>query len=399
MWPFKSETKNETTNLTLEAWGELVDFFNGSSSGVTVSADSAMRVPSVNAAVTLISTAVGTLPCKIYELQDDGKQPVPQHAAYPLVHDDANEWMAAGKLRELVTTDAILHGDGYAFVGRGGNRPYEVIYVPRDKMTVEWLPTGEPRYKIGQSVYLPSDIIHVQAPSLDGKRGFGLLKAGRDAIGLAIALERTSANLFRNNSRPGGVLSFKSQLRKDTVERIGASWRSAHGGENSGGVAILDQDGTYSPIAFTSVESQHTEQRNFSIGEIARLTRVPLTMLQELSKGSFANTEQQNLQFMQLCLLPWLRAWTDAYRRTLLSKEDRATHSIEFVVDDLLRADTAARAEAYAKFRAAGVMTANDVRRRESMPTLPDGDVLGSPFTTAGTPANDNPPPTKEAAA
>lgn len=403
MWPFSRaapETKSELTDPTSESWEALTAALASSITGVTVSVDSAMRVPAVNAAVTLISQSVGTLPCKVYRKDGDGKEVDEQHPAYALVHDEANDWQSAGKVRELVTADALLHGDGYAFVSRGGNRPFAIIYLPRDKVGVTHLDTGEPRYTIGGRVYTPADVIHVQAPSIGGKTGLGLLRAGVDAIGLAILLERTSAALFKNNSRPGGVLSFKSQLRKDTVERIGAAWRAAHGGGKSGGVAIVDGGGEYTPIAFTSVEAQHIEQRNFAIGEIARLTRVPVTMLQELSKGTFANTEQQALQFLQLCLLPWLKAWTDAYRRTLLTVDERATHSIEFVVDDLLRADTATRATAYAQFRAAGVMTANDVRRRESLPALPDGDTLGSPYTTAGAPApaNDNPEPEEAAA-
>ncbi|MFG1399907.1 phage portal protein [Roseixanthobacter pseudopolyaromaticivorans] len=380
----------------------MTSMFASSSTGVAVSADSAMRVPAVNAAVTLISQAVGLLPCKVYErAAGDGKDTAPGHPAWPLVHDEANDWQSAGKVRELVTVDAILHGDGYAFVSRGGGRPMSLLYLTRDKVGVQWLSTGEPRYTIGGQIFLPSDIVHVQAPSLNGQFGLGLLRAGVEAIGLAILLERTATGLHKNNSRPGGVLSFKNVLRKETADRIGLAWKAAHGGGKTGGVAVLDGDATYAPIAFTSVEAQHIEQRNFAICEISRLTRVPATMLQELSNGSFANTEQQNLQFLQTCLLPWLKAWTDAYRRTLLTREDRATHSIEFTVDDLLRADTATRATAYAQFRSAGVMTANDVRRLENLPALPDGDTLTSPYTTsAATPAaNDNTTKPEEAAA
>lgn len=279
-----------------------------------------------------------------------------------------------------------------------GGKPVELLHLKRSEVAVEYLDSGEPRYKVGETRYRPDQILHVQAPSLDGKTGLGLLRSGREAIGLAILLERTSARLFRNNSRPGGIITMKGQASAKTVERVGLMWKATQGGDNIGGVAVVDQDGDYKPIAFTSIESQHQEQRNFSIGEIARLTRVPLTMLQELTHGSFANTEQQNLQFLQLCLLPWLKAWTDAYRRCLLTKEERSTHSIEFVVDDLLRADTAARAGAYAQFRSAGVMTSNDCRRRENLPPLPDGDTLASPYTTPGTAANDN-EPEKEAAA
>lgn len=407
MWPFSSksapaseiETKTELTDATSESWEALLaGFALSSSTGVTVTAQSAMRVPAVSCAVRTIAETVATLPAKVYRLAGEGKDADPSHAAYALVHDDANDWMSAGKLREQVTIDAILHGDGYAFVSKASDgKPMEILHLPREKVAVEYLNTGEPAYKIAGVPVDMASIIHLQAPSIDGKCGLGLLSAGRDAIGLAVLLERTAANLHKNNSRPGGILSFKGMLKPDALKRAGEAWRKAHGGTAAGGIAPLDNDAKYTPIAFTSVESQHQEQRIFAIGEISRLTRVPATMLGDLSKGTMANVEQQNLQFLQLCLLPWLRAWSDAYRRCLIRKEDRKTYSIDFIVDDLLRGDSAARAEAYQKYRSAGIMTANDVRRRENLPALPDGDTLSSPFTTAGTPAaNDNTPKPRE---
>lgn len=282
MWPFNRksteppETKGDLTDPASESWEALAGMFVSSSTGISVNAEIAMRVPAVNAAVTLIASSASTLPCKVYKKTDDGKEAASDHAAYALVHDEANEWQSAGKVRELVTIDALLHGDGFAFVNKTGNKPVGILHLPRSNVGVEYLDSGEPRYRVGQTLYKPDAIIHVQAPSLDGKTGLGLIRAGREAIGLAVLLERTSARLFRNNSRPGGVLSFKGQLQKKTVERIGESWRAAHGGDKAGGVAVLDQAGEYRPIAFTSVESQHQEQRNFAIGEIARLTRVPV---------------------------------------------------------------------------------------------------------------------------
>jgi hypothetical protein len=61
-----------------------------------------------------------------------------------------------------------------------------------------------------------------------------------------------------------------------------------------------------------------------------------------------------------------------------------------------LMADPAARANAFAQYRSAGVMTANDVRRELNLPPLPDGDVLASPHVQS--PANDNSNPKDQAA-
>lgn len=390
MWPFTRkpapapETKSELTDPTSDSWAALCDAFAISSTGVAVTAESAMRVPAVNAAVSLIAGTCRTLPVKLYRSDDDGKAVATDHAAYGLAHDHANDWQSAGQVRQQVTIDSILHGDGFAFVTKSGDKPVEILHLPRTAVVVEHLDSGEPRYRIGDRYYGPADIINLQTPSIDGKRGMGLLQSGRDAIGLAILLERTAARLFKNNSRPGGVLSFKGRLTPETATRIGQAWRAAHGGDGAGGVAVVDADGKYDPVAFTSVESQHAEQRSFAINEIARLTGVPATMLSDLSRATWSNTEQLNLQWLQTGLLPWLRSWTDAYSRTLLTREERSRYSFEFIVDDLLRADTAARAESYSKLRAAGVVTANEVRRLENMPPIAGGDVLQNPFTTSG---------------
>jgi hypothetical protein len=62
----------------------------------------------------------------------------------------------------------------------------------------------------------------------------------------------------------------------------------------------------------------------------------------------------------------------------------------EFDLSELLMADPTARAAAFAQYRSAGVLTANDVRRELNKPSLPDGDVLASPHVQS--PANDNQP-------
>lgn len=404
MWPFSrkadtvSETKSELTDPMSQSWATLCDMFSSSATGVSVTAESAMRCAPVNAAVSIIADAVRTLPCKLYRNTDGAKDVETSHTAYVLVHDAANDWQSAGQLRALVTVDALLHGDGHAYVGKVGGKPTEMIHLPRGSVVTEWDEIGRPRYRIGQQYYATEDILHIQSPiSLDGKRGLGLLQAGRDAIGLAILLERSAASLFKNNARPGGVISVKGALRPDAASRLAQAWRAAHGGDRSGGVAVLDNEGKYVPVAFTSVDSQQAEQRAFAVNEISRLTRVPATMLSDLSRATWSNTEQLQLQFLQVCMLPWLRAWTDAYARVLLTREERVSLSFEFVTDDLLRADTAARAEAYSKLRAAGVVTANEVRRLENLPPIEGGDVLQNPFTTSAH-ANDNQPAKDNAA-
>src|SRR5690606_33493589 len=96
-------------------------------SGISVTANSALRVPAVLQAIRLISETVGSLPCKLYSEVDGSKEAAKDHPAYKLTHKRANDWTSAGQLRVELTADALMHGAGYAQVIRVGNGdPYEL---------------------------------------------------------------------------------------------------------------------------------------------------------------------------------------------------------------------------------------------------------------------------------
>jgi HK97 family phage portal protein len=117
----------------------------------------------------------------------------------------------------------------------------------------------------------------------------------------------------------------------------------------------------------------------------------------DYSRATWSNSEQMARQLVDFTLKPWLDAWESAYRRVLLSDDDRTGYNIEFVLDELLKGDTAARAAAYAQFRSAGVYTANEIRALENLPSRPDGDELGNPYTSATTgPTSNSPAPTTD---
>lgn len=401
-----TETKSSAPTFTTTSGWENFLAYGPTISGANVSPETAMRVPAVKAAVELIATTVGTLPVKVYRhLDDGGKEVANDHIAYRLAHDDANAWTSATAFRAALTCDALLHGNGYAAVTRSfDGRPLELIRLSPRAVTVETDEiTGEPRYRVslatnGQRIYPYTEIIHIVAPCpRDGITGVAPITTCREAVGLSLILEQHAAQLFGNGARPSGTLSFPGVLAGDALERIKTSWSSAHSGNRAGGTAILESDGKWQPLAFSSVDSEFSAMRQFQLGEIARAFRVPPAFLMDYSRATWSNSEQMARQLVDFTLKPWLDAWESAYRRVLLSDDDRTSYSIEFVLDELLKGDTAARAAAYAQFRSAGVYTANEIRALENLPSRPDGDELGNPYTSATTgPTSNSPAPTTD---
>jgi len=350
--------------------------------GKTVTTESALRVPAVACAVALIAETVGSLPAKLFE--KDGRASVTDHPAFSLIHDEANPWTSAEALRVQLTTDALLRGHGFALVVRTATgAPVELHRLEPHMVQVETDDFGEPAYLVqladGRHRYPFTDILHVSAFG-----GASPITLGREAIGLALAFEEHIAKLFANGGKPGGILKTEKTLGDEAKAKLATSWTAAHGAGRSGGTAILDEGMSYEAVTMTLADTQFAENRLEQIREIARAFRVPPTMLFELTRGTWSNTEEMARQFLQVTLKPWLASWSWAYARCLLSPEERRRLYVEFVTDDLTTTDTAARAAAYGQYRSMGAMTANEVRAGLNLPPRADGDTLQNPYTTTG---------------
>ncbi|OAI26963.1 hypothetical protein A1351_14060 [Methylosinus sp. R-45379] len=404
----------EEKALTLETFPtELL--FAPTLSGPSVGPHNAFSVPAVASAIQLISSAIGTLPFSLFRHTDaGGKEPATDHPAFDLVADSPNDWTASSDLRAQLAQDAMLHGNAFAYTNKIDGRVVEIIRpVPGSVTMLINYATGEPSYRInpvagqgnldgsaeavgdaGEPRVLPYDeVIHVRSPlSLNGDTGIAPIQHGREAIALALTLEQHAARLFANGARPASALELPAKLNDAAVARIGASINSAHSGMNSGRTMILESGAKFVQLALSSVDAQFAELRLQQLHEIARIFRVPPQMLAEYGRATFANSEEMARQFLTFCLLPWLRKFETAYRRVLLSPEERRTYSIEFDTSDLLRGDVNARGEFISKLRAGGVITANEARHMEQLPRHADGDKLENPYTTSAKgPANNAP--------
>ena len=379
-----------------ESW--LLNIFGASTpaaSGSVVTPQTAMRVPAVKAGVAAIAEAIGILPLHAYRRQADGSRDrMGDHPAFRLLNGDANPWTRGPQLRELLTADAIAFGNGFAAIVRDGdNLPRELHRLHPSTVTIDVdTVSGEPRYKIaapnaGQRIVAYSDMLHLRAPSpvsTDAVSGKSPLMEAKDAIGLLIALQAHASGLFKNGGRPSGILSFPNRLGHEVAKRIKASWTAATSGANSGATAVLEEDGKFVPLAFSSVDAQFLEIWSLAIVEVARVLRVPPVLLMDYSRQTWANAETGGQQFLTYSLAPWLSRWEAEATLKLIPAEDRDSIFVEHLTDALLRADFATRATAYGQYRSMGAMTANEVRAGLNLAPLPDGNSLSNPYTTTG---------------
>lgn len=357
-----------------------------SASGIVVTSKTAMYCTTVRACVEVISEAIGQLPIIVYKKEKVGKVRDPDSSLYGVLHDQATDWLSATEFRELVTRDALLTGNGYALIEKDGDDVTSLLRLCPEQMAVDTDDSAEPVYQYtdeGNKIeYTFDQILHIRAPSFDGYTGASPVELSKDAIGLAILLEQYGNRFFKNGAQPGGVIQHPAQLGDDVVERMAKSWNARHNGDNAGGVAILEEGATYQAVGMSSADAQYLELRRFAVEEICRVWRVPPIFVGDYGRATWGNSESQGQQLVTYCLMPWIKRWEAEIRLKLIPEVDRKTVSAEFLIEDLLRADTAARYESYAKAITNKFMSPNEARALENLPAYEGGGKFENPNTS-----------------
>ena len=88
-------------------------------------------------------------------------------------------------------------------------------------------------------------------------------------------------------------------------------------------------------------------------------------MIGDLSHATFSNIEHQTIQFVQYTLRPIVKRFEMEMEAKLFAEP--GAHDVKFVLDGLLRGDTAARSAYYHNAILDGYMSRNEVRALEGL--------------------------------
>lgn len=373
----KTETRAETV---ADPDGVLAALWSGASSAsVAVSGAEALRVPAVAAAVRVIAEAAASLEVRIMRREGQDEEEDHSHPVGVLLRGDVNPWSSGFDLLRDLTADALTRDQGgLAYVNRVGGELREVVRYAPQAISVNYDPwTQEPTYRINGQIVDAASIIHVR-----GAFDRCPLTLVAEAIGVARQMEAHAGGLFKRGARPGGVIRTPKPMGEKGVASMLAGWKAAHeGAENTGRTAVLYDDAQWQQLSLSSVDSQFLELRKFQILEIARAFRVPPSMLFELDRATWSNSEQMGREFLTFTLEPWLRVLETALSRALFSREDRRRYRVLLDRDDLTRADLGTRATAINSLIASRVLNPNEARGWLDLAPYAGGETYANPNT------------------
>lgn len=360
-----------------------------SSSGMTVTAQSALSLSAYYAAIRNISEDVAKLPVKAIRRIGNTRQHVEAHPAGRILSRRPNADMTPMTLKEVVTAYALGWGNGYGEIVRDGRGvPMEIHPIHPARVNIVREQDGAIFYEIWQTfsfcgldaiptgikARIPAaDMLHIKGLGADGICGYSVASYAAESIGTGLAAQRFGAAFFGNNTTIGGFLKHPQTLSKEAQERLLESWEKRHKGSNKAHrMAILEEGMEYIQTSVNPRDAQFIELREFQVEEIARWFRIPPHKIQDLRRATFTNIESQGIEYVNDTLMPWIIRWEEEVKRKLIPEDDI---SIKFQVQAMMRGDAKARADFYRSQMNIGALSINEIREFEDMdPIGEEGD-------------------------
>lgn len=381
----KAATQSSDGGVLIRTADELDRYMrgdgSGTSSGVAVNPDTAMRVAAVYGCVRIIAGAVATMPLQLKRRVDEKtRKDASDHPLWPVLHRTPNAWMTPSGFRRMMQAHILLRGNAYALIVRNArSQIVSLLPLHPDRVTVEQADDQGIAYryrrKNGSEIVFPQgDVFHLIGLTLDGVHGLSVIGYARESIGLSIATERHGATLFKNGTSIGAILKAKNKLGHEGIENLKTSLEEYRGSENANKTLILEEDMGYEKLGMTAVDAQFVETIGATRTDIAMFFGVPPHMLGDTTKSTSwgSGIEQQSQGFVSYTLEDWLTGWEETIDRDLIAGEPDIF--AKFNRAGLVRGDIKTRYGAYAIGRQWGWLSANDVRSLEDLNPIEGGD-------------------------
>lgn len=198
------------------------------------------------------------------------------------------------------------------------------------------------------------------------------LEAAGMAGAVYTALSRSQAAFFHNMRRPSGALITDEKLTQDQMRQLRSAFDEQAKSMQSGGVPILAGGLKWNPMSITSQDAEAIETLKMTTEEIARAVGVPPPLLGQLDNATLSNVEQLVSHWMSISMGGLIEQFERGLDR--LFGLDSINNRIEMDITALLRTDFAERMQSYGRAIQGGVMTPNEVRKKEGLSPVSGGD-------------------------
>lgn len=339
---------------------------------VHVSARTASGLPALDAGVSLIASQVAVMMANADVLDVDGQPitPTPALVRRPFPAMTSQEFW------ETQTRALLMSGNAYAL-------PINDNLVPIDPGLVSVdASQGLPTYTIGAlGAFRWDEVWHVRRHAPPGSWvGLGIVARYRTAVEGMLHEQAYGSNSYASGAVPSAVITLDTaNVTQEVAEQYQARWIERHGsGQRK--PAVVPRSISIQPLSWSPKDTEYVLSRQLSAAEAAYMCGLAPSDLEASGGGAaitYANLTDRVLRRVSDVYAPIVGLF-EAALSDLLPLDQTVSGSSAA----LLKALVADRFDVYAKGKALGIYTPEELREMEHRPALPQPPEQPAPETT-----------------
>ena len=340
-----------------------------------------------------LSRTFASLPLHI--IADDKQNVNPRQIYYSRLFKNPCPYMNAYTWRFVMAFNFELYGRAYALITRNADGEIESLLPLSPNVVSSTFSDNKHIYFIYGKEYSDSEVLRIDNLPNGITSAFAPLDYVDKDIAFSKNAQSMASSYYDKSSFITRLLQYPYNIQNEAFEKLNVALKNTIGLDKAFGYSLLPDNIKYTPMQFTELDTDKmVKAQGWSVDEVARRFGVPPFFIGDLTKATYANTEQQGMSLVTYSILPRAKAWESAIDDIL----GGGIYS-KFSLQGLMRADHATRSSFYHNGILDGYLSVNDVRAMEDMEPLKDEDGGNKHwfplnYTTldkAGTTVNTNP--------
>jgi HK97 family phage portal protein len=355
-------------------FGGIFQAFNNT--GQLVSEWTALESSTVYACVRLISDTISKLPikCKGPDNQTLTKHPIVRLLKKPNYMQTYIPFML------MVIANLELTGNSVVYIDRDEEGdPVRLVPIQPGSVAWSYSDNGLPFYSLFHPMLhtrtlVPfTDVIHLKNFAINhGYEGKSLIAAAQNVIGISLAQNKVVGGFYEHGSISSGVVNVEDDVSTESLSKLAGSFQQTYSGADSANKVIFLPNGvTFTPINMNYKDAQLLESRLFQVTEIARDFGVPLSKLAYGDAKDVSNFEQENLAFIEDCIMARCKKIAEEFSDKLLSAVEKDQDvSLEFDFGELNKTDKKTQIDVWQLEKLNALKNTNEIRNDMGLPPI-----------------------------
>jgi HK97 family phage portal protein len=360
-------------------WSQIYNGYRQTKSKARVDEDAAKGVATAYRCGNTICDDIAMMPLQVFNsFQGQVRRLYPDAAARNtayLLERQPNRWMTPFIWKRTIMNWLIWWGNAYIWSPPGPWPELFILdaaktYAVFDESGNKWYRTSFPN---GEKNDIPDvEMAHLMLNTKDGLSGLSVLEYARETLGRQIAAHQTQDSIAGNGLKPTAALWVKANdLSLEAREMVRRAYLDAV--ETGAAIFETGKFDKFETITMKPTDAQFLEGIAVTDADVANFFNFPLHKL-NMGKQSYESNEQQELNYLKGCLLPFLVQWEQAGGLKWIAERDQQFQYLKFNRDALLQTDAKTRTEVLTKRIQSGLLSPNEARQIEDMNGYTGGD-------------------------